>query len=139
MVAEDSRVESHVKDLGARLAQTLLEGDAVGADPLLDEGFVLRLPDGERIFKQELLGMLLSREARYESLAVELAGVHVYDGQVAFLSGHCQGAKQFRERRMVGRFPFSLLCVCRRGTWQVVAIHYLEGGENLSMGAAKAR
>lgn len=129
MVAEESRVEDHVKDLGEKLAQTLLQGDTAAAADLLAEGFVLRMPDGERILKEELLLLLANRQVRYDALSLDLADVHVYDGQVAFLSGHCICSKQFRERRMEGRFPFTALYVNRRGTWQIVAMHHLEGGE----------
>ena len=131
MVSEESRVEDRVKDLGERLAQTLLQGDSTAAAELLGEGFVLRLPDGERIFKEELLRLLANRQVRYDSLSLDLADVHVYDGQVAFLSGHCAGSKQFREQRLDGRHPFTALCVNRRGTWQIVALHYLVGGESV--------
>lgn len=137
MVSEESRVEDHVKDLGARLAQTLLQGDTSAIAELLDEGFVLRMPDGERIFKEELLRLLGNRQMRYESLSLELAGVHVYDGQVAFLSGHCTCAKQFRDQWLEGRFPFTALYVCRRGNWQIVAIHHSEGGEDAAAGSRK--
>jgi Domain of unknown function (DUF4440) len=137
MVSEESRVEDHVKDLGAQVAQSLLLRDTVALARLLDEGFVLRMPDGERILKEELLNLLANRQILYDSLSLELAGVHVYDGQVAFLSGHCNSAKQFRERRMVGRFPFTALYVCRHGDWKIVAIHHMEGGESAGAGAGK--
>jgi hypothetical protein len=127
--AQESRLEDRVRNLGVRVAQSLLAGDSGSLDDLLDDGFVLRMPDGERIMKEELLHLLANRQMRYESLLLELAGVHVYDGQVAFLSGHCNSDKQFRGRRLAGRFPFTALSVCKRGTWQIVAIHHLEAGE----------
>ncbi len=125
----ESQVEARVKSLGARLAQSLLTADTASLEGLLAEGFVLRMPDGERILKEELLHLVANRQMRYESLLVELAGVHVYDGQVAFLSGHCDSDKHFRGQRMTGRFPFTALWVCRRGRWQIVAIHHLESEE----------
>lgn len=136
MVLEESRAEADIKRLGASLAQTLLEEDASATAELLDEGFVLRMPDGERIAKEELIGLLTSRQIRFDSLSLEMGSVHVYDGQVAFLSGHCGGSRLFRNQRMSGRFAFTALCVCRRGTWQVVAIHRLEGSESAVLGAS---
>ena len=126
---EESQVEARVKKLGARVAQSLLASDASALEGLLDDGFVLRMPDGERIMKEELLHLVANRQMRYDSLMLELGGVHVYDGQVAFLSGHCNCDKFFRGRRMAGRFPFTALWVCRRGNWQIVAIHHLEADE----------
>ena len=126
---EESQVEARVKSLGVRVAQSLLASDTSALDGLLDDGFVLRMPDGERIMKEELLHLVANRQMRYDSLMLELGGVHVYDGQVAFLSGHCNCDKFFRGRRMAGRFPFTALWVCRRGNWQVVAIHHLEADE----------
>ena len=125
----ESQVEARVKSLGARVAQALLAGDTASLDGLLAEGFVLRMPAGERILREELLHLVANRQMRYESLLVELGGVHVYDGQVAFLSGHCDSDKHFRGQRMTGRFPFTALWVCRRGRWQIVAIHHLESDE----------
>jgi hypothetical protein len=127
---EESKVEARVKSLGARVAQSLLAGDTVALDGLLDDGFVLRMPDGERILKGELLHLVANRQMRYDSLMLELGGVHVYDGQVAFLSGHCNCDKLFRGRRLAGRFPFTALWVCRRGDWLIVAIHHLEADEH---------
>jgi hypothetical protein len=126
---EESQVEARVKSLGGRLAQSLLAGDTSALDGLLDDGFVLRMPDGERILKDEVLRLLANRQMRYDSLLLELTGVHVYDGQVAFLSGYCNCDKSFRGRRLAGRFPFTALWVCRRGNWQIVAIHHLEADE----------
>ena len=87
----------------------------------------------------ELLRLLANRQVRYDALTLDLTGVHVYDGQVAFLSGHCNFTKQFRNQRMDGRFPFTALYVCRRGTWQMVAMHHLEGGEGAAAGPGKTR
>jgi hypothetical protein len=130
---DDSEVESQeevrIRNLGARVAQSLLAGDTAALDGLLDDGFVLRMPDGERVMKDELLHLMANRQVRYDSLMLELAGIHVYDGQVAFLSGHCNCDKLFRGRRLAGRFPFTALWVCRRGDWQMVAIHHLEEDE----------
>ncbi len=126
---EESQVEARVKSLGARVAQSLLAGDTTALDGLLDDGFVLRMLDGERIMKDELLHLVANRQLRYDSLKLELGGVHVYDGQVAFLSGYCNCDKIFRGRRLAGRFPFTALWVCRRGNWQIVAIHHLEEDE----------
>jgi len=127
---EESKVEARVKSLGARVAQSLLASDTAALDGLLDDGFVLRMPDGERIMKDELLHLVANRQMRYDSLMLELGGVHVYDGQVAFLSGHCNCDKLFRGRRLAGRFSFTALWVCRRGDWLIVAIHHLEADEN---------
>jgi hypothetical protein len=126
---EESKVEARVKSLGARVAQSLLASDTTALDGLLDDGFVLRMPDGERIMKDELLYLVANRQMRYDSLLLELGGVHVYDGQVAFLSGHCNCDKLFRGRRLAGRFPFTALWVCRRGDWMIVAIHHLEADQ----------
>jgi Domain of unknown function (DUF4440) len=122
----EAQVETRVKSLGACVAQSLLAADTTSLEGLLAEGFVLRMPDGERIFKDQLLHLVAHRQMRYESLLLELSGVHVYDGQVAFFSGHCNSDKHFRGQRLTGRFPFTALSVCRRGTWQIVAIHHLE-------------
>lgn len=135
MVLEESRVEADIKRLGASLAQTLLEEDALATADLLDEGFILRMPDGERIAKEELIGLIASRQIRFDSLSLEMGSIHVYDGQVAFLSGHCSGSRVFRNQRMSGGFAFTALCVCRRGIWQIVAIHRLEGSEGSVLGA----
>jgi hypothetical protein len=126
---QESQVEARVKSLGARVAQCLLASDTASLEALLGDGFVLRMPDGERIFKEELLHLVANRQMRYESLMLELSGVHVYDGQVAFLSGHCNSDKFFRGRRLTGRFPFTALSVRRHGNWQIVAIHHLEPDE----------
>ena len=126
---QESQVEARVKSLGARLAQSLLASDTSALDGLLDDGFVLRMPDGERILKDEVLQLVADRQMRYDSLLLELGGVHVYDGQVAFLSGYCNCDKFFRGRRLAGRFPFTALWVCRRGNWRIVAIHHLEADE----------
>jgi hypothetical protein len=125
----ESQVEARVKSLGGRVAQALLAGDTASLDNLLGAAFVLRMADGERIVKEELLHMVANRQVRYESLLLELTGVHVYDGQVAFLSGHCNTDKFFRGQRMTGRFPFTALWVCRLGKWEIVAIHHLESDE----------
>ena len=125
----ESQVEARVKRLGARVAELLLASDAGALDGLLGEGFVLRMTDGERIFKEELLQLVANKQMRYESLLLEVTGVHVYDGQVAFLSGHCNTDKFFRGQRLTGRFPFTALWVCRHGKWQIVAIHHLESDE----------
>jgi hypothetical protein len=125
----ESQVEDRVKSLGACVAKSLLASDTTALEGLLGDGFVLRMPDGERIFKEELLHLLTNRQMRYESLLLELGGVHVYDGQVAFLSGHCNSDKYIRGRHWAGRFPFTALSVCRRGTWQIVAIHNLESDD----------
>jgi hypothetical protein len=126
---QESQVEARVKSLGGHLAQSLLASDTSALDDLLDDGFVLRMPDGERILKEEVLRLVANRQMRYDSLLLELGGVHVYDGQVAFLSGYCNCDKLFRGRRLAGRFPFTALWVCRRGNWQIVAIHHLEADE----------
>ena len=125
MVLEEYRAEDCVKDLGAKVVQSLLDGDASTLSGFLDEGFVLRLSDGERIYKEEWLRLLETRQIRYDSLSVEFGAVHVYDGQVAFLSGHSDSEKTYRGKRISGRFPYTALYVCRRGQWQIVAIHQI--------------
>jgi len=125
----ESQVEARVKRLGARVAELLLAGDAASLEGLLGEGFVLRMTDGERIFKEQLLHLVADRQMRYVSLFLEVSGVHVYDSQVAFLSGHCNTDKIFRGQRLTGRFPFTALWVCRHGKWKIVAIHHLESDE----------
>jgi hypothetical protein len=134
MVLEDSRVEDHVKDLGAKVAEALLLGDSSSLAELLGEGFVLRMPDGERILRDELLDMLANRQMRYDALSVEFGGVQVYDGQVAFLSGYCNCVKYLRGQHIAGRFPFTALYVCRRGIWQIVAIHHIDVVEGAGAG-----
>jgi hypothetical protein len=126
---EESQLEARLKSLGATLAESLLASDTTALESLLDNGFVLRLPDGERILKEEVLELVANRQMRYDALLLELGGVHVYDGQVAFLSGYCHCDKFFRGRRLAGRFPFTALWVCRRGNWQIVAIHHLQADE----------
>jgi hypothetical protein len=126
MVLEEYRAEDCVKDLGAKVVQSLLGGDTSSLSELLDEGFVLRMHNGERISKEEWLRLLATRQIHYDSLSVEFAAVHVYDGQVAFLSGYTESEKTYRGRRVAGSFPFTALYVCRRGNWQIVAIHQIE-------------
>lgn len=135
MVLEEYRVEDHVKDLGAKVIQSLLEGDTSSLSELLDDGFVLRMPDGERISKDELLRLLATRQMYYDFLTVEFGAVHVYDGQVAFVSGLCDSAKHYRGKRIAGRFPYTALYVCRHGNWQIVAIHHAEDGVQNGSGA----
>jgi len=139
MVLEESRVEDRVKKLGARVAECLSQNDSVGLAALLEEGFVLRLPDGEKIAREELLGLLANRQMRYDRLTIEFGSVQVYDGQVAFLSGQCDSAKTLRGRRIVGQHPFTALYVCRRGDWQLVAIHQMEASGGVGAGASPAR
>ncbi len=135
MMLEEYRAEDCVKDLGAKVVQSLLEGDASALSELLDEGFVLRLHDGERISKEEWLHLLSTRQIQYDSLSVEFAAVHVYDGQVAFLSGHSDSDKMYRGKRVAGRFSYTALYVCRQGNWQIVAIHQISDSARIGAGS----
>ena len=123
---DESRVEDHIKELATEMVRCLLQGDARSLAGCLDEGFVLRLPNGERLPKMQWLDLLSTGQIRYESLWVECEAIHVYDRQVAFTSGHSVTRKSFRGRHVDGRFPYTALYVCRRGQWQILAIHELE-------------
>jgi hypothetical protein len=138
MVLEEDCAQDFVKDLGAKMVQSLLKGDVSALAELLDEGFVLRLQDGERISKDEWLGLIATCQMRYSSLSVELGAVHIYDGQVAFLSGHTVSDKTVRGRRVAGRFPYTALYVCRYGNWKVVAIHQIGEARRNSASASSS-
>ena len=129
MVGEKCSVEDRVRDLGARVVESLLQADTGQLSNLLDEGFVLRLPDGERLHKDEWLRLLSSGQARYKALSVEHSALHLYDRQVAFLSGHFNLQKVYRGRAIAGRFPYTALYVCKNGTWRLVALHQIDRGE----------
>ncbi len=129
MVVEEGSIEDWVKDLGAKVVQCLLQADTEALSNLLDEEFVLRLPDGERLHKDEWLQLLASGQARYKALSVERSALHVYDRQVAFLSGHLNLQKVYRGRGIIGRFPYTALYVCKNGTWRLVALHQIDRGE----------
>jgi len=135
MVVEDCSVEDRVKNLGAKVVQCLLQADTGELADLLDEGFVLRLPDGERIHKDEWLRLLASGQARYDALSVEHVAIHLYDRQVAFLSGFFDLQKIYRGRKIHGRFPYTALYVCKNGNWRLVALHQIDRGESVSSAA----
>ena len=132
---DESRVEDHIKELATEMVRCLLQGDARSLAGCLDEGFVLRLPNGERLPKMQWLDLLSTGQIRYESLWVECEAIHVYDRQVAFTSGHSVARKSFCGRHVDGRFPYTALYVCRRGQWQIVAIHQLENETGRSAAA----
>ena len=122
-------MEDRVKKLGAKVVQCLLRADTGVLADLLDEGFVLRLPDGERIHKQEWLRLLSSGQARYDALSVEHSAIHLYDRQVAFLSGFFDLRKSYRGRSISGRYPYTALYVCKLGRWKLVALHQIDRDE----------
>ena len=129
MGVEDCSSEDRVKNLGAKVVQCLLGADTGALADLLDEGFVLRLPDVERIRKHEWLLLLSSGQARYNALSVEHPAIHLYDGQVAFLSGFFELQKSYLGRNISGRYPFTALYVCKLGIWRLVALHQIDRGE----------
>jgi len=135
MVVEDCSVEGRVKNLGDSVVQCLLRADTATLADLLDEGFVLRLPDGERIHKDEWLRLLASGQARYDVLSVEHVAIHLYDRQVAFLSGFFDLQKIYRGRKIHGRFPYTALYVCKNGSWRLVALHQIDRGEKSNSAA----
>jgi len=135
MVVEDCSVEDRVKNLGATVVDCLLRADTSVLAELLDEGFVLRLPDGERIHKDEWLRLLASGQARYHALSVEHTAIHLYDRQVAFLSGYFDLQKIYRGRKINGRYPYTALYVCKNGRWRLVALHQIDRGEKSSSAA----
>jgi len=126
MVLEESRVENLVQNLGVKIVECLLQGDTASLASFLNEGFVFRLAGGERLNKEQWLEMLSNGQFRYDSLTVEQTAVHVYDRQMAFVSGRSESRKTLRGRRVHGDFPYTALYVCRGGQWQIVAIHQLE-------------
>ena len=132
---DESRVAHHIKELATEMVRCLLQGDAKSLAACLDEGFMLRLPNGERVPKMQWLDLLSSGQIRYDSLSVECEAIHVYDRQVVFTSGHCLTRQSFRGQSVEGRFPYTALYVCRRGQWQIVAIHQLEQETGRGAGA----
>ena len=135
----ESRIETQVREMGARVAQCLLRGDSKALADLLGEGFILRLPSGDRVSREVLLELLSSGEMRYEALSVEFNAVQVYDGNVAFVSGASHSAAFYRGRHHAGRFPFTALYVCRKADWQIVAIHHMDVGASNVASASSGR
>ncbi len=131
MVLEECRVEDHVKSLGAKVVQCLLKADTASLSEILDDGFVLRQPDGQLISKDQWLQLLATGQIRYDSLVAEFTDVHVYDGQVAFVSGYTVSSKTYCGQQITGRFPYTVLYVCRAGEWHIVAIHQIESAHLL--------
>lgn len=131
MVAEDCTTgnrtaENRIRGLGREAVQCLLRADVGALAELLDESFVLRLPQSESFSREEWLRLLASGQVRYEALSVEHSEIHFYDRQIAFLTGFSNVKKVCRGRRVIGRFTYTALYVCKNGVWKMVALHQVE-------------